>query len=89
MDPGLLLIHTKPEGRRCRPIPCIFQTKEIFMPLYIATYWTGTAWVDLHADALPFKDAQQKLHSAAWTHQSVRLRPAPAATEFPAAAPVQ
>lgn len=59
------------------------------MSLYIATHWNGTAWVDLHADPLPFKDAQQKLHSAAWNHQSVRLRPAPAATEFSAAAPVQ
>jgi hypothetical protein len=59
------------------------------MPLYFATYWTGTAWVDLHADPLPFKEAQQKLHNAAWTHQSVRLRPAPAATEFSAAVPVQ
>lgn len=59
------------------------------MSLYFATYWNGTAWVDLHADPLPFKDAQQKLHSAAWSHHSVRLRPAPAGMEFPAAASVQ
>lgn len=58
------------------------------MPLYFATHWNGTAWVDLHTDPLPFKEAQQKLHSAAWTHQSVRLRPAPAAPEFSAAAQV-
>lgn len=59
------------------------------MPLYFATYWDGTIWVDLHPDPLPFKEAQQMLHRAAWTHHSVRLRPAPADAEFSAAAPVQ
>ena len=56
------------------------------MTLYIATYWSGSSWTDLHADPLPFKDAQQKLHSAAWAHQSVRLRDAADATKRPGAA---
>ncbi len=34
------------------------------MQLYFATYWDGAAWVDLHNQPLPFKDAEAKATSA-------------------------
>ncbi|WP_435170312.1 hypothetical protein [Falsirhodobacter sp. 1013] len=34
------------------------------MQLYIATYWKGTAWTDLHTNPLTFREAQDKATSA-------------------------
>lgn len=34
------------------------------MQLYIATYWDGTAWTDLHSAPVAFKEAEGKATSA-------------------------
>jgi hypothetical protein len=34
------------------------------MQHYIATYWNGTAWTDLHDDPLTFREAEYRATSA-------------------------
>lgn len=47
------------------------------MQHYIATYWNGTAWTDLHTDPLTFRDAEYKATSAMLDGcGTTRLRPA-------------
>lgn len=47
------------------------------MQHYIATYWNGTAWTDLHSEPLTFKDAEDKATSALLKGSGpTRLRPA-------------
>ena len=34
------------------------------MKLYVATFWTGHAWADLHDDPRPFRAASDAAYSA-------------------------
>lgn len=45
------------------------------MQFYIATYWNGTGWTDLHADPVPYRAAAEIAYSALLTgHGTTRLR---------------
>lgn len=50
-------------------------TKDYPVRLYIATYWTGAGWADLHPTPLPFSMAQHEALSALLAgHGTTRLR---------------
>ncbi|MCJ1903418.1 MULTISPECIES: hypothetical protein [Paracoccus] len=47
------------------------------MKLYVATFWTGHAWVDLHDDPRPFRAASAGADSALLAgKRTTKLRPA-------------
>ncbi|MDK8872020.1 hypothetical protein LOS78_17795 [Paracoccus sp. MA] len=46
------------------------------MKLYVATFWTGHAWADLHDDPRPFRAASVAADSALLAgKRTTRLRP--------------
>ena len=48
-----------------------------YLQLYIATYWDGTAWLDLHGEPEPFKTASDIAFEALLSgRETTRLRPA-------------
>ncbi|WP_423209686.1 hypothetical protein [Paracoccus yeei] len=47
------------------------------MKLYVATFWTGHAWADLHDDPRPFRAASAAADSALLAgKRTTKLRPA-------------
>ncbi len=47
------------------------------LQLYIATYWNGSSWLDLHDEPEPFKTASDIAYAALLSgKESTRLRPA-------------